>query len=164
RDICRGADDGDDVFLEVGVGDGASKGAEGVEFAHVRVHQVGVVILPAGLMFFRAPVVVDRHDSPARFAGRAGQEQGGLTAVTSDLDSGALTEISACRVVQRDSLVGWHESGGLGGFVEQAGGHGHACQSRGSDPLGRTSSRTGMDNNLDSCPYYVYAARATKGG
>src|SRR6202043_3562424 len=104
------ADDDDHVGLQAGGGQGGAQGREGVQAAGGRVDQGGVVVLPAGLVFLGAAVVVDGDDELAGGAGRGGQVDGGFAAVGADLQDRADGRIPAGGVEQGQTFRGRHET------------------------------------------------------
>jgi len=78
------------------------------------------VILPAGLVFFGAVVVVDGVQQATRLLGGGAEQHRRLAAVGADLDADAVTQVAHGRVVERPTLVGGHESDDVLGEREQA--------------------------------------------
>ena len=82
-------------------------------------HQIWVVVLPAGLVFLGAAVVVDGDDQLAGGAGRGGEVNGGLAAVGADLQDRADRRVPGGGVEQGEALGGGHEAGGGFGGAQQ---------------------------------------------
>ena len=106
------ADDHDHVVLQAGGGQGGAQARQGVQAAGGRVDQAGVVVLPAGLVFLGAAVVVDGDDQLAGGAGRGGEVDGGLAAVAADLEYRAAAGVLGGGVEQGQAFGGRHEAGG----------------------------------------------------
>jgi hypothetical protein len=114
--VGRAAHDHDHVLLEAGGGQGGAQAGQRVQATGGRVDQVGVVVLPAGLVFLRAAVVVDGDDHLPGGAGRGGEVDGGLAAVAADLQDRPATTVCGGGVGQGQAFGPGHEPGrGLGG-------------------------------------------------
>lgn len=84
RDRGRVAHYGDHHRLQPGGSDRAPEGGQGVEAA-VLTHQPGVEVLLAGLLLFRAAVMVHAEQDRAPLTGRSPQVDGGAPAVGAHL-------------------------------------------------------------------------------
>jgi hypothetical protein len=110
------AHDHDHALLQAGGGQGGAQARQRVQAAGGRVDQVGVVVLPAGLVFLGTAVVVDGDHHLARGTGRGGEVDGGLAAVGADLQDRAARRVPGGGIEQGEALGGRHEAGdGFGG-------------------------------------------------
>ncbi len=123
-DHCGLADHGDDVVVQLGGVQGVPQRRQRVEQSGHRVDHRRVVVLPAGLVFLGAVVVIDGVEHAAGLLGGGAEHHRRLAAVGADLDADAVTQMAHRRVVERAALVGRHESGDLLGEPEQACGGG----------------------------------------
>ena len=67
------------------------------------------MVVPAGLVFFRAVVMVDRVEHAGGLLRRRTEQQGGFATVGSDFDTDAAVEVTERDVVECTSFVGGHE-------------------------------------------------------
>ncbi len=102
------------------------RGVKRVAQRRQRVEQAGdlvdhrcVVVLPSGLVFLGAVMVIDRVDHATGLLRRGAEQHRGFTAVRTDFDACAVTEILHGGVVERVSFVGGHESDDLLGEGEE---------------------------------------------
>ena len=116
------ADDRDDGFLECGVLDRPSQERQGVHAPGSRVDDLGIVVLPAGLVLRRAVVVVDREQHRVGLLRGGAEVDRRLAAVGADLEQRTDARRSTAQLVQGEALVMGHES--LGGP-----GHGQCIRS-----------------------------------
>ena len=111
RDRHRVADDRDDDVLEPGRVDRAAEERQRVHAAGLGVDDLGVVVLPAGLVLLRAAVVVDGEQHRARRARRRAEVHRRLAAVRADLEQRSdARRRRAPAVVQREPFVVGHEA------------------------------------------------------
>ena len=122
-DRRRVADDGDHGVLEPGVLDRAAEERQRVHAARLGIDDLGVVVLPPGLVLLRAPVVVDAEKHRAAGARRRAQVHGRLPAVAADLEERPHGSPVAARGVEREPLVVGHEALGGARSLEEAGVH-----------------------------------------
>src|SRR5205807_3406246 len=92
--------------------DGAAEVGEGVDTAAARVDYLGVVVLPAGLVLLRAPMVVDTEQHRAGLGRRRPQVERRLAAVAAHLEQRPHRGGLEAGLVQRQPLAIGHEAAG----------------------------------------------------
>ncbi len=122
-DRGRVADDGDHGVLESGVLDRAAEERQRVHAAGLGIDDLGVVVLPPGLVLLRAAMVVDAEQHGAAGTRRRAQVHGRLAAVAADLEEGPDGRRVAAGGVEREPLVVGHEPLGGARGLEEAGVH-----------------------------------------
>ena len=98
----------------------ATKRRQRVEQSGDLVDQRSVVVFPAGLVFLRAVVMVDRVEHAGGLLRGCAEQQGGFAAVGTDLDTDAAVEVPQRGVVKCAALIVRHETPNLLGKREQA--------------------------------------------
>src|ERR1700730_19213384 len=83
---------------------------KGVQPPVARVNQRRIVVLPAGLVLFRAVMVIHRDDQLASLPRRRGEVDRRLPAVRPDLQDGAQMSVGGGRTLPGQSLSGGYES------------------------------------------------------
>ena len=94
------------------------------------IDQIGLVMLPAGLVLLAPPMVVEREEDPTLGLRRCAEVDRGLAAVAADLEERAGHGHGLGRVEQGQALVGRHEAAGGFGVGEQLGVDRHVSRTR----------------------------------
>ncbi len=104
---------------QTGLDDCPAEGRHCVEASRRRVDERIIVVLPAGLVFFRTVMVIDGVHGRISLASCRAQQHGRFTAVRTDLDCRPTAAESPCRFVQRAPLDFGHEASRSGSELEQ---------------------------------------------
>ena len=120
RDRRGETDDADHDVFEPGGLDRPPEERQRVHPARLRIDNLAIVMLPAGLVLLRTAMMVDGEQNRARVSRRGTQVHGRLPAIGTDLQQRTDAARAARRGVQRQPFVVRHEAFRLACDLEQA--------------------------------------------